>query len=417
MEEEVPGPSHMSPPKKNPPGKTGIGRDTVCKTLAEYKTTGNVTSPNKKKRRLSILEKTSEEDLIAIRRKVHSFWLNREIPTLDKILDAINNDEELPSFKKTTLHTLLKCMEFKYIVRKRNSALIDEPRIVYWRQQYIERIRTLREEGRPIYYLDETWINAGDCKRRLWVDASVSCPRNAEERGLSIGIPAPTGRGKRLIILHVGSADGFVPGALLCFESKKDSADYHHEMNGDTFFEWFCKLLPMLRDGAVIVMDNAPYHSVRKDKYPTKSWTRDRIITWLEGKGEQVNPRNVKVQLLALVDKYRQPNIFVIDEYATEHGCTVVRLPPYHCELNPIELAWAKVKEFIRARNTTYKLADVRELVHEAIENVSTDNWQNFIRHAIKEEDRLHELDHITDSVLEENGELLETSDDSDIDV
>ncbi|XP_076301715.1 uncharacterized protein LOC143219723 [Lasioglossum baleicum] len=362
--------------------QTGIGRDTVCKTLAEYKSTGNVTLPNQKKQRLSILEKTSEEDLIAIRRKVHSFWLNREIPTLNKILHAINNDEELPSFKKSTLHTLLKCMEFKYIVRKRNSALIDEPRIVYWRQQYIERIRTLRAEGCPIYYLDETWINAGDCKRRLWVDTSVSCPRNAEERGLSIGIPAPTGRGKRLIILHVGSADGFVPGAHLCFESKKDSADYHHEMNGDTFFEWFCKLLPMLRDGAVIVMDNAPCHSVRKDKYPTKSWTRDRIITWLE-----------------------------------EHGCTVVRLPPYHCELNPIELAWAKVKEFIRTRNTTYKLADVRELVHEAIENVSTENWQNFIRHAIKEGDRLHELDHITDSVLEKNGELLETSDDLDIDM
>ena len=30
---------------------------------------------------------------------------------------------------------------------------------------------------------------------------------------------------------------------------------------------------------------------------------------------------------------------FVVDEMATAVGHEVVRLPPYHCELNPIELA------------------------------------------------------------------------------
>lgn len=36
-------------------------------------------------------------------------------------------------------------------------------------------------------------------------------------------------------------------------------------MNGSTFFEWFVKILPLLKDNAVIVMDNASYHSVKKD--------------------------------------------------------------------------------------------------------------------------------------------------------
>ncbi|XP_076659852.1 uncharacterized protein LOC143363130 [Halictus rubicundus] len=189
-------------------------------------------------------------------------------------------------------------------------------------------------------------------------------------------------------------------------------------MNGDTFFEWFKKILPMLPDRSVIVMDNAPYHSVKKEKYPSLRWKRDDIVTWLEGKGKTVNPRLVKIRLMELVTKHKRPeNNYVIDEYARENGRTVLRLPPYHCELNPIELAWAQVKQFIRARNTSYKLADVRQFVDAAVENVSPENWKNFIRHTLKEETRLFELDHVTDSVLEGSPEWLNSSDDSDIDV
>ena len=35
---------------------------------------------------------------------------------------------------------------------------------------------------------------------------------------------------------------------------------------------------------------------------------------------------------------------YVVDELALKRGITVLRLPPYHCELNPIELVWAQVK-------------------------------------------------------------------------
>lgn len=45
------------------------------------------------------------------------------------------------------------------------------------------------------------------------------------------------------------------------FEFKKSTADYHDEMNGDTFLEWFEKILPLLEENVIIVMDNAPYHS------------------------------------------------------------------------------------------------------------------------------------------------------------
>ncbi|XP_046145738.1 uncharacterized protein LOC123989072 [Osmia bicornis bicornis] len=264
--------------------RTGIGQLTISKAVSEYKSTGAVTSPNTKRPRMNILEKTSEEAILGIRKKVHEFWFRREIPNMKKILEAVNEDPQLPGFSESSLYRLLKRMEFKYVVRARNSALIDKEHIVTWRQRYIEDIQKYRSEGRPIYFLDETWVNAGDVRRKLWVDTSVTCPANAERRGLSTGsIPEPANKGKRLS--HVGSLEGFVPGALLCFEAKKNSADYHDEMNGDTFFRWFRTFLPMLRDGAIIVMDNAPYHSTKVEKYPTMSWRKDDIITWLIGKG------------------------------------------------------------------------------------------------------------------------------------
>lgn len=42
---------------------------------------------------------------------------------------------------------------------------------------------------------------------------------------------------------------------LAIYESKKNTADYHDEMNGDTFYDWFSKILPLLRENAIIVMD------------------------------------------------------------------------------------------------------------------------------------------------------------------
>lgn len=49
-------------------------------------------------------------------------------------------------------------------------------------------------------------------------------------------------------------------------------------MCGDSFYEWFKGILPLLKDNAVIIMDNAPYHSVKKDTFPLISWKKEKII-------------------------------------------------------------------------------------------------------------------------------------------
>lgn len=38
-----------------------------------------------------------------------------------------------------------------------------------------------------------------------------------------------------------------------------------------------------------------------------------------------------------------------LDEMAVEHGHRVLRLPPYHCHFNPIELVWSECKRYYDA--------------------------------------------------------------------
>ena len=94
---------------------------------------------------------------------------------------------------------------------------------------------------------------------------------------------------------------------------------------------------------------------------------------------------------------------YTIDELAAEMGHVVLRLPPYHCELNPIELIWSNIKRRVKLRNNTFKLKDVEVLVHTAIAEINHQMWKNNIRHVIKIEadyrvrychDRFHLRDH-----------------------
>lgn len=380
----------------------GIGESTVHRAINNYKANNTVTSPKRKRVRAQITETFDDFARNAVRKHVHSIWFRREIPTVDKIHKAVSDDKDLPTVSRTSLFKLLKELKFRYVKRGRNSALTEKTELILWRRRYLRSIRNYREEGRHVYYLDETWVNAGDCPNYEWRDTTITSHRDAFLKGMSTGSVNPSGKGKRLIVLHIGSEEGFVDNGLLCFESKKNSLDYHDEMNGQTFCEWIENILPRLKDNCVIVMDNASYHSVKLDKAPTVSTKKADIIQWLENKGEVVDRTMIIRELLDVVKKIKPlHDKFVIDEIANAQNKTILRLPPYHCELNPIELAWSSIKNHVRMNNTTFKLPDVKKLLIEGIERVDADMWKNFIRHTITEENRFWEIDNIIDEVFE----------------
>lgn len=89
-------------------------------------------------------------------------------------MTSINEDSSLPNFARTSLRTILKDLNFVYTKKKnRNSALTERSDLICWRQRFIESIRYHRSRGRPIYYLDEAWVNVGETTSKSWVDTTV----------------------------------------------------------------------------------------------------------------------------------------------------------------------------------------------------------------------------------------------------
>lgn len=53
----------------------------------------------------------------------------------------------------------------------------------------------------------------------------------------------------------------------------------------------------------------------------------------------------------------------------------VVRLPPYHPDLNPIEEVWGFTKRNIASKNVSQSKSNTLKIIYEEMENVTSDQW------------------------------------------
>lgn len=171
----------------------GVHWASVYKIVKEKNTVGVLRSPKKEKPRPTVIEKTDSFTKSALRNAVHDFFRRNEIPTLDKICKAVNTDGTLGTFKRSSLHKLLRSIGFKFSKRSRNSMLTERDDIFFWRRNYLRAIRDARLSGNVIYYLDETWVNAGHTTNNVWIDTTVQSARSAFLNGLTTGLKNPSG--------------------------------------------------------------------------------------------------------------------------------------------------------------------------------------------------------------------------------
>ena len=238
---------------------------------------------------------------------------------------------------------------FRYKKVNDKRYVYEQPRIIQQRHQFLRRMRRNRRERRPVVYTDETWANSHDGREKTWVE------HDDITGGTKGGIRKPTGKGNRLIILHAGGEDGWIEGGDLVFQSKKATGDYHDEMNSERFEEWFHdQLMPNIQQNTLIVIDNASYHSRTLEALQTTNTRKGEMQDWLTAHNIQFPERALKREFLSLIRLSNpQPKcVHVIDELAKASRHEVVRLPPYHCEFNPIELCWSQVKGHIKGRVT-----------------------------------------------------------------
>jgi transposase len=114
--------------------------------------------------------------------------------------------------------------------------------------------------------------------------------------------------------------------SAMCFEGT---------LNGQVFLFFLEHFLcPLLRSGHIVILDNATAHLV-------------------EGVRELIESK----------------------------GARLLYLPPYSPDLNPIELAWSKVKHYLRqARARTVDA--LYQAISQALDTITADNAVGFFKHA-----------------------------------
>ena len=85
-----------------------------------------------------------------------------------------------------------------------------------------------RVEKRLVVFLNEIWANFHDGKDLVWVEEDTG--------GTLGGVKCPPGKGTQLIILGAGGEMGWIPNTT---SFQENTGDYHDEMTGDHFEEWF----------------------------------------------------------------------------------------------------------------------------------------------------------------------------------
>ena len=68
---------------------------------------------------------------------------------------------------------MLQKTNFKWRKWSKRKIRIESPDIVTWRSRFQTTIKRLRNEGKPVFYLDETWVDSNLTFRKCWQSDDV----------------------------------------------------------------------------------------------------------------------------------------------------------------------------------------------------------------------------------------------------
>ena len=196
-------------------------------------------------------------------------------------------------------------------------------------------------------------------------------------------------------------------------------ADYHQDMNANVFENWFLeKLIPNLPEKSVVILDNASYHCHQVDKIPNMNTRKAEMLDFMKRNSITVpEPLPTKPVLLELIKMANIQKKFAINSIAFENEHLVLRLPPYHCWLNAIELVWHQLKSKVRRQNVYVDLPEkVLQLIKQSCDEITGEHWSNYVEHVMNEELRFRERDNFLDNEIESVGvDLTDNEPDDDI--
>ncbi|PSN35984.1 hypothetical protein C0J52_14381 [Blattella germanica] len=164
------------------------------------------------------------------------------------------------------------------------------------------------------------------------------------------------------------------------------------------------KLFPNISHPSVIVLDNAPYLRVQENKPPSKYAVKQEMRKWLQDNKIKFSADMKKDELFDLIQRFKpQEKTYHIDKLISMQCHIALRLPPYMCELNAIELAWAAIKRYVREHNVTgdLSLTRLQQETENAVISITPADWEGYISHVKKLEDEFRQKDGLMEDIMD----------------
>jgi len=343
---------------------------------------------------------------------------------------------------KPTLIRQLKKTGLKFTKGNRVNKEHESAANVAYRKKYVqERLSNLDENGvpiRPEVFLDESYIHVNHNLSRGWVDPDKNVYQ--QEKGAMLVIFGafvvyrneqgttqagfvedhiinwPAEGGNRL---QEGVRRGrpfkdqdqwltAVPPEVLETKTVPRTHDYHGYFNGGTFEKLFTRMCNKLNElghrNCIIHMDGASYHVRNTERAPSKSANKPTMVAWLkqqlqmeremednncDDREEEADPdfENMsKAQLFELIEQRTEGKEVQFNTYqiASDRGHTILKTPPYHCELQPIEKVWAVSKNQVAAQDMgSETILTVHRKLNKVFSEITSDTfvslWQETV--------------------------------------
>ena len=376
--------------QKRTAAATGVSVNT-CRQIVNLVKTSNASlglrTPGKKRLARKRVTEANCYDQLVIRRIVHTFHVvEGKLPTLIQLVKKLKTEINF-SGSTTSLQTLLKNLGFKYKRTEDNKKiLIENTNIRFERMVYLAKVSKYRADGRPIVYTTESFVDVS-------YRNSIEKPENRPKKTVT--------KNFRIVIANAKYETGL---CLLVFKEGIKTGDYQGTMDSENYERWVqTQLIPGLPPNSVVVLSNAPYSKKIEDRPPTSNAKKSDMISWLIDKGVPCNENMLKPELFKLISLTKnKTNKYKIDKLFQEHNHTVLRLPPNHQDLNPLEMAWVDIKRFVMEENVQCDVNNAIRLIEEKVNSMAESEWTALYDEVKKVEEEYKRSEQIIDDLTDE---------------
>ncbi|XP_047035800.1 uncharacterized protein LOC124641680 isoform X2 [Helicoverpa zea] len=377
---------------------TGVSIRTVSNILREAKKgdpNSDFRTPGKNRNKPSPITGIDDFDKGVIKRCIYTFHVKEKaMPSISRLLTKLQTEINFKG-SASSLSRIIKELGFKKRKTENNKMVfVERTDIRLKRIEYLKQIKKYRDEGKKIVYTAETSV-------------CLSHPKGVEK---SDDVDKSL-KGQKIVAIHAGSEDGFVANGLLMFVKAGTKSDKDN-MNFTKYETWLrTQLIPNLPPNSVVVIDNAPYHNKLRDPAPASYSRKEDMEAWLTEKGIPYEDNMLKPELYQLICQNKSASKeFMIDHILAEHNHVVLRSPPHHPDLSPIEMAWAAVKGYVTSRNVNFDADQAMQFIEEKVSSMGQEVWMTMCNQVKEIEGEYLASDHVVDNMTES---LIIDTDDS----